>query len=618
MATKFTNIALKIEARTKEALAGLKKINDEVDGLAKSGTKLNNSFSVVGKAVGAIFSAYAVRQVADFTIETSKLASKSNDLRKSLKSLAEKEGLDTVKLMQDLRRATDGAISDIDLMKRATLGKFLGIDLKNMPTLLEFASKRARETGEDINYLVESLVTGIGRRSILRLDNLGITMDQIRKEVKNILVETGKWNGVISDNILQLNFQEAAIRVAQGSIKDGAKFTDNAATSLQKMNAQWENLKVLIGEISSGPLASVLEILNNGLQKVNEQISKQGQLDKLQKHLKGINEQIARMESGEKSFADKFASAVGLYGSRLETLKRGRELTLKQIKEIQAELDAINSGGAGSGGSGKPQPDTPLNFNKDQFIPKVDASFRNRNELTLFFDQLKSEFPDMAAMIDTNQLALQSMFDTVDENAPGFQEALMRGTMALEEQQRVALEIGSIIESSFQTLANGLVDSATKGSEAWGDFFDTLKKQITAFLVSEAVKGLLGMFIGAIIPGGSALFGPSIFSKILGGKGSTPAIPAASLTSTPIASIGVPAISTPSMPTRGGMGGGSIINNIVNNRGGNGQIVEVMVRNVPIPQADVRAWLRDANRQILIPDTDTVNQFNRTKKSEFD
>lgn len=617
MATKFTDILLQVKAKVNDALNGLKQINDEVDGVAKSGKRLNNSFSIVGKTIGAVFSAYAIRQVADFTVETVKLASTSDDLRKSLRSLAQKEGVETVSLMQNLRKATDGVISDIDLMKRATLGKFLGIDLKNMPTLLEFASKRARETGEDINYLVESLVTGIGRRSILRLDNLGITMDQIRKEIKNILVETGKWNGVISDNVIQLNFQEAAIRVAKKSIKEGADFTETATTQLQKMNAQWENLKVLLGQISAGPLANVLEVLNSGLESLNEQISKQGQLDKLNAQLARVNSQIEKMENGELSFADKFAKAVGLYSSRLNNLKKNRDLTLKQIKEIQAELDAINnpSNPAGAGGAGSG--DTPLAFNKDKPISKIDAGFRNRNELTQFFDRLKSEFPDMAEMIATNQLALQSMFETVDENAPGFEEALKRGTAALEEQQRIALEVGAIIESSFQTLAAGLVDSATKGSEAWGDFFDTLKKQITSFLASEAVKGLLGMFVGAIIPGGSALFGPSIFSKILGGS-SSPSI-SAGLAAAPVASIGVPGIATPVLQPRGASGGlGGVINNIVNNSGGAGGQVEVVVRTVAPEMATVQAHYRKVNRNILIPDTDMVNQFNRTKKSEFD
>lgn len=612
-----SKIEIVVEAKVKDALKELGLTEKEIDKLSKTSNKANNTFSGLQKTVKQVFGAIALKQVADFTLEVTKLSGKSDDLRRSLKNLADKEGLNTVQLMKDLRAATSNAVSDINLMKSATQGSFLGVDLKNMPVLFEFASKRARDTGQSIDYLVESIVTGIGRKSPLILDNLGIQMRDLDKEVEKIARSTGNWQGKVDETLRSLYLQQAAVTVAKRAIAESGEQTETTATQLERMNAQWENLKILIGEISAGPLAKVLKVLNSGLESLNEQISKQGQLDKLNAQLARVNSQIEKMENGELSFADKFAKAVGLYSSRLNNLKKNRDLTLKQIKEIQAELDAINnpSNPAGAGGAGSG--DTPLAFNKDKSIPKVDAGFRNRNELTQFFDKLKSEFPDMAEMIATNQLALQSMFETVDENAPGFEEALKRGTAALEEQQRIALEVGAIIESSFQTLAAGLVDSATKGSEAWGDFFDTLKKQITSFLVSEAVKGLLGMFVGAIIPGGSALFGPSIFSKILGGS-SSPSI-SAGLAAAPVASIGVPGIATPVLQPRGASGGlGGVINNIVNNSGGAGGQVEVVVRTVAPEMATVQAHYRKVNRNILIPDTDMVNQFNRTKKSEFD
>lgn len=595
MATAKSKIDLIIEAKSREAIKHLNKTEKEIDDLSKSSQKVNNSFSGLGRTIGAVFGAIAVQQVVGFAMETAKLASTSEDLRRSLNNLAQKEGLNTVQLMKDLRAATGNAVSDIDLMKSATQGKFLGVDLKNMPILFQFASQRARDTGQNIDYLVESIVTGIGRKSPLILDNLGIQMRDLDAEVEKIARSTGKWTGKVDENLRSLYLQDAAVTVAKRAISESGEQSETAATKFERFAASIENLKVTIGELVSGPLADFAEVLDIVLKRLTGTLDGSDRIRILKGEISALVAEIKNLESGG------LPSGGGLLSIN------DPEFFRERLKKAQAELASLlvtDSGLLSRTGTAfqtpKPSPGGGGGTGEADPIQKLKNALGEVDE---------------AAM--RNSESFNMMFDTVDENAPGFEEALRRGTMELQEQQRIALEVGSIIESSFQALTQSLIDGATKGSEAWGDFFDTLKKQITAFLVSEAVKGLLGMFIGAIIPGGSALFGPSIFSKVFSRGGSAPSINSG-LAAAPVSTIGIPAIATPSMPTRGGMGGGSIINNIVNNRGGNGQIVEVMVRNVPIPQADVRAWLRDANRQIIIPDTDTVNQFNRTKKSEFD
>lgn len=84
----------------------------------------------------------------------------------------------------NLRHAVNNTISDFDLMQKSVQAVNLGIDKSQLPILFEFATKRARETGESVDYLVNSIVTGIGRQSTMILDNLGISAKKVQEEFK--------------------------------------------------------------------------------------------------------------------------------------------------------------------------------------------------------------------------------------------------------------------------------------------------------------------------------------------------------------------------------------------------------------------------------------------------
>src|SRR5690606_9458668 len=87
--------------------------------------------------------------------------------------------------MKELQRATAGTVDELSLMKRAVMAQNFGIPIENLGVLLEFASKRAQDTGENIDYLVNSIVMGIGRKSAMILDNLGITTTQLAEKLKS-------------------------------------------------------------------------------------------------------------------------------------------------------------------------------------------------------------------------------------------------------------------------------------------------------------------------------------------------------------------------------------------------------------------------------------------------
>lgn len=379
MAAK-SKIEILIEAKVKEAINNLNKAEDEIDKMGKAGKTAGMSFSQLGTAVKGFISALAIREVAQFSIEVSKLYGNAVSLRRSLANLAAKEGTDIVQLMNDLRKATAGTVSDLELMRNATQAKFLGIDLKNLPVLLEFARRRAKDTGQDVNYLVESIVTGIGRKSPLILDNLGLKMNQLREAVKEVAIAQGDWNGKVDQNLMDLHLQEAAVLIAKKAIKESGQEIDTATDSIEQFNAEWENAKIILGYLASGPLKKIVDQLNELAESLgkNKDILTASGLDKIfaqaklgaseaAEEIEKINEALDQLNQGKPLSPTSYLyNKFHLYGKGdiedqikyLNDLKKTWEETLKsweetenKIKEFYQNRSKINkeNGDTGSG-----------------------------------------------------------------------------------------------------------------------------------------------------------------------------------------------------------------------------------------------------------------------------
>ena len=90
-------------------------------------------------------------------------------------------------ILQGLREATHGTVTDLELMKAAVKFNDFKLPLDEMGTMLAFAQQKAKDTGQSVDYLVESIVNGLGRKSLMILDNLGLSATEVKEKMK----ETG-------------------------------------------------------------------------------------------------------------------------------------------------------------------------------------------------------------------------------------------------------------------------------------------------------------------------------------------------------------------------------------------------------------------------------------------
>jgi hypothetical protein len=267
---------------------------------------LNVFTSGVTKLAGTLGAAFSVQQVASFALEVSKLAGEAQGVNAAFERLP-----NSTLLMKELKEATGGTVSELGLMKRAVQASNFDISLKALPRLLEFATLRAQQAGQSVDYLVDSIVTGIGRKSKLILDNLGISAVQLNEALGGASTAAASI-GEVAD---------AVGKIAEDNLKNMAGFSDNASTKLQKLAATWENVKVAIGSAA------------------NETGILGGAID-------GLSASLNVLASKNLSFIEKLAGLGGFgtgveLANRLEQIRIQQKINAEQKKQAQiiSEVD---------------------------------------------------------------------------------------------------------------------------------------------------------------------------------------------------------------------------------------------------------------------------------------
>lgn len=91
--------------------------------------------------------------------------------------------LDRPGMLSELRKATKDTVNDLELMQAAVRAKDFRIPLEDLGKYLQFARLKAQQTGQSVDYLTDSIITGLGRKSLLILDNLGLSAAEVNEEM---------------------------------------------------------------------------------------------------------------------------------------------------------------------------------------------------------------------------------------------------------------------------------------------------------------------------------------------------------------------------------------------------------------------------------------------------
>tara|TARA_Y100001938_G_C8089008_1_gene433887 strand:- start:709 stop:2490 length:1782 start_codon:yes stop_codon:yes gene_type:complete len=227
-----------IEVRT----IGAKKAQSQIKGVGSS------MRSMAAKATAAVAAAYAFGKAIQIATDLAKQSAQVKALERGFDSLGSKIGF-TSGSLDKLRRAVDGTVNDMDLMKQANNAMMLGVvsSDEEMAQLFDTAQRLGQALGVETTDAVNSLVTGMGRQSKLMLDNLGITIDA-NTAYENYAEKIGVATEALDDNQKKLAFNEEVLRISGEMVdKLGEEVLDNA-THFQQMESAVFNAGTALGE----------------------------------------------------------------------------------------------------------------------------------------------------------------------------------------------------------------------------------------------------------------------------------------------------------------------------------------------------------------------------------
>lgn len=202
---------------------------------AKSFKEILSSDQVNGVVIGNAITKFAdfignqASKLKDFVAEAAEvgmeMAETSDGVTKAFKDMNQPD------LLDNLRKATKGTVNDVQLMTAAVQAKDFRIPLEDLGKYLQFAQLKAQQTGQSVDYMTNSIVTGLGRKSPMILDNLGISAAEISEKTK----ETG-------------DFMKAVASIVDNQLAEAGDTYISAADKAAQKTAEWENAQRRLGE----------------------------------------------------------------------------------------------------------------------------------------------------------------------------------------------------------------------------------------------------------------------------------------------------------------------------------------------------------------------------------
>ena len=288
-------------------------------------------------------------------------------------------------ILDGLREATHGTVTDLELMKAAVKFNDFNLPLEELGTMLAFAQQKAKDTGQSVDYMVDSIVTGLGRKSLMILDNLGLSATQI----KDKMAETGDMTKAVGEIIREQManageyVETAADRAAQADVelKNAMEELGRTLMPLEEQGtSMWKSLETgAINLLNEGvrPLVPVVIELKDNIAELYNTVANSsvfsGMVNWMEAAIDAATRYIPLLSTIRSLMPDgnNVASGAGIAGVLGKVAGGGN-----QLPNVTVTPPRISGGGGrrvGGGGRNTPPKKSPLELLQER-TNRVDYS----------------------------------------------------------------------------------------------------------------------------------------------------------------------------------------------------------------------------------------------------
>ena len=241
-------------------------VTNGLKGLAKEALK-----------AGVVF--YGAKGIIEGIKHTAQISGQLKGVEGGFKSLTKGIGgaSDT---LNKLQKATNGTVSNLDLMTQANNAMLLGIFENNdqMGEMFDVAQRLGTALGKDTLFGVESLVTGMGRQSKLMLDNLGIIVD-VEKANEEYAKTLGKTSSELTDQEKKTAFNNATMKEAKKLVESLGEEQLTTSDRINILKSSATNMAGVIGTALTPAFNRSLDVMADFSVQVSNAVNTLSELD---------------------------------------------------------------------------------------------------------------------------------------------------------------------------------------------------------------------------------------------------------------------------------------------------------------------------------------------------
>ena len=177
--------------------------------------------------------------------------------------------------LEGLREASARTVSDINLMRTANLALAGATEtvrdalVENLPTILEIARAQAVRTGQSVEFLTESLLTGIKRASPRLIDNTGLVI-RIGQAYDQMADSLGKSRQELTASETQLAILGETVRAGSASIQALGRDSEGAGQKMERLRSGIGNIADRLSFGLQPALEATLDGINSILLPLDE------------------------------------------------------------------------------------------------------------------------------------------------------------------------------------------------------------------------------------------------------------------------------------------------------------------------------------------------------------
>lgn len=406
-------------AKARKTLEGFKNDNLTLGGILSQTTR-----SLTAAAAGYASLAAAAGAIKQLVSESVKLAKEGEGVRLAF------ERLNNPQLLDKLNEATHNTVSNIELMKAAVKFNDFKLPVEELGLMLAFAQKKAKDTGQSIDYMVESITNGLGRQSKPILDNLGISAKEIEERMKSTGDFTKAVGEIIREQMSKAGeyVETASDRAAQADkrLKDSMEALGRTFQPLaDAASSMWNDIKVGAIVLLNSAVRPLIDALTEA-GRIRSQFEKQGGNVKVKRQLEflgGIYTKEYRQNIYQAQLS-KYDTKIGSYEQYLKDYKKWqgdktsvdaydrmqafqKQTRLSMYSDVKEQLEVFKKRrseyvtGAKSILEGNPAPpptDTTNNKGGSAKTPKTEEQLINENIQKLTQEYIKASNDRQAAI----------------------------------------------------------------------------------------------------------------------------------------------------------------------------------------------------------------------------